>query len=257
MNTFVTDQNYILRLVTINVKGFVDILNSKKTKNKEMEDNKNNIIPYEIAKELKEIGFHVPVPHCFIHVNNETYELELFSYFLGSEGVLSEVYENEKNIREFDINFIRNESEVYFDYNQDIRKLLARIYNGEEYMNDEKSYNMNVNSYTYEKWTPEQEEENKILLPNYNDGDFDFTVYQDIVSAPLYQQVFEFFREKYHLSGCIDSGRDKNLIWYIYTISELTLSDSESEIYRIEKEVYSYEEAQLECLKMLIKLVKK
>lgn len=161
------------------------------------------IVKLETAKLLKEIGFNLPVPHCFIHDEGEEYYLELFSYFLGGEGHLSDVYNNEKEIRGFNRFGISNESETHFDYNQDIRKLLARFHNTVEYMNDPSSYNMNIDSHTYGYWDSEKEAQMKIELPNYNDGDFDFSVYQDVISAPTQALVQKFLRDTHNINVCI------------------------------------------------------
>lgn len=157
---------------------------------------RNLFLPYNLALLAKEKGFDEPTPHCYIHIGGEKYTLELFSFFLGGEGVLSEIYEDEKKERRFKIFDLNNEEYVYFNYNQDLRKLIARLYNGHEYMNDEKSYNMNIDSYTYEKWSVEEKAGKKLLLPNYNNGDFDFTVYSDVISAPLYQQIIDWILKK-------------------------------------------------------------
>lgn len=157
----------------------------------------NSIVDKETALRLRSLGFNEPVPHCYVHDKGDEYNLELFSFLLGGEGELTNVYEDEKEVRGLNIEKygVNNESEIYFDYNQDIRKLLARIYNGEEYMDDPKSYNMNIDSFTYGNWTYEETEKKKLELPNYNDGDFSFSVYQDVVSAPDYLQVQKWLRE--------------------------------------------------------------
>ena len=68
-----------------------------------------------------------------------------------------------------------------------------------------------------------------------------------IISAPLYQQAFRFFRDKYNI--------------YVKYIK----NDSESHIfsykmddacYKLASKRNNYEEAELECLKKLIKIVK-
>ena len=165
---------------------------------------KDKIITLETAKLAKETGFNYPVPHCYLHdydfeTDKYEYIISLFEYFLGSNGTSYEIYENVKNINFFNINCIQNENETYFDYNQDMRKILARIYNGEEWMNDPKSYNMNVDSFTYNNWTDDEKENNKILLPNYNDGDFDFTVYKDTISAPTQSMLQKYLREVHNV----------------------------------------------------------
>lgn len=74
-----------------------------------------------------------------------------------------------------------------------------------------------------------------------------------IVNAPLYQQTFRFFREKYKLDIMIpkcNSTRD-----YFFDISWFNkknkMKDFQSKDYK------TYEEAELECLKKLIELCKK
>jgi len=71
------------------------------------------------------------------------------------------------------------------------------------------------------------------------------------ISAPLYQQAFRWFREKYDLDSHI--SRDYSLReipkQYCYTINtEEGLEES--------KNFNTYEEAELECLRQLIEIVK-
>lgn len=203
------------------------------------------IVSYEQAIKLKELGFNEPTPHCYMHDRGEVYDLQLFHFFLGGSGYLAEVYEDEKKLRQFDDSFVQNESETYFDYNQDIRKLIARRYNGEEYMNDPKSFNMSMDSYTYEKLSYEELENLKMTLPNYNDGDFDFDVYRDVISAPSFSQAFKFFREKYNLHYAIHF--QSNLYF-------IEICNSEKYFTKLGENYYSYKEAELECLKHLIEI---
>ncbi len=158
------------------------------------------IIKFEIAKLAKEKGFDAPVPHCYCHNTWEDkpikYDLVLFNFLLGGEGLLSKVFEKEKTIRNFEISDIINESDVYFNYNQDIRRLITRIYNGEEFMDDEKCNNMSINSFTHANWSEEEAEKNKTVFPNYNDGDFDWDVYNDLVSAPTQAMLQRWLREE-------------------------------------------------------------
>ena len=73
--------------------------------------------------------------------------------------------------------------------------------------------------------------------------------------APLYQQVFRWFREKYDLFGCIDFHGCTPPHWFI-RIDEISKNDyifhSEDEDYKFN----NYEEAELECLKKLIEILK-
>ena len=63
--------------------------------------------------------------------------------------------------------------------------------------------------------------------------------------APLWQQAFDWFREKYNLHYIIY----KNINIDGYDFCEITTDSI------INKNTYSYEEARLECLKKLIKIV--
>lgn len=65
--------------------------------------------------------------------------------------------------------------------------------------------------------------------------------------APSFSQAFRFFREKYHLIGCIDFHASyKN---YMYNIKEFEYITHRT---RIE----TYEDAELECIKKLIEIAK-
>lgn len=87
--------------------------------------------------------------------------------------------------------------------------------------------------------------ENKVNYPNYP--------YQD-VEAPLYQQAFRWFREKYKLHSKIDI-QDVELNFYCYDILEVKEGRYNNDLH-IDMNFKSYEEAELACLKQLIKIVK-
>ena len=74
--------------------------------------------------------------------------------------------------------------------------------------------------------------------------------------APLYQQSFKFFREKYNLFGCIDLQISTPTHWYI-RIDDIIKNDY---IYHSEDdnlEFKTYEEAEFECLIKLIEIAKR
>ena len=78
--------------------------------------------------------------------------------------------------------------------------------------------------------------------------------YKEETQAPLYQQAFRWFREKYNIDFIIPptGGSDFKTIGYYYEIIvEIpTEPNIESETFK------TYEEAELECLRELIKTVK-
>jgi hypothetical protein len=68
-------------------------------------------------------------------------------------------------------------------------------------------------------------------------------------SAPLYQQAFRFFREDYKLFASIEYSTTAQTD-FVITINKKAVNDARDEEYK------TYEEAELECLKRLIEIVK-
>ena len=79
---------------------------------------------------------------------------------------------------------------------------------------------------------------------------------QDVIKAPLYQQAFRWFREKYDLFGCIDLHTSIPIHWYI-RIDDIIKNDYVYHSEDNDLKFKTYEEAELECLKRLIEIVKK
>ena len=79
-------------------------------------------------------------------------------------------------------------------------------------------------------------------------------------SAPLYQQVFRWFREKYNLRGFI--GFRPNVKQFDFHVYDMSLSGKEyvkqrtHEEFQKDPKVGTYEEAEIECIKELISIVK-
>ena len=70
-----------------------------------------------------------------------------------------------------------------------------------------------------------------------------------LTQAILYQQAFRWFREKYNLFGQVNIRT-----YYIYEISNDGIAIKMASQY--DKLLNTYEEAELECLKKLIELIK-
>ena len=97
-----------------------------------------------------------------------------------------------------------------------------------------------------------EEPTGEILLQNT-----DCKIYENrfLTKAPLYQQAFRWFREKYKLSSdiSIEVYRRRTEIPWMFSITYL----EEDAMYEHSKNTFStYEEAELECLKKLIEIVK-
>jgi hypothetical protein len=77
------------------------------------------------------------------------------------------------------------------------------------------------------------------------------TAHEGQILAPLYQQAFRWFREKYGLVGWVEGNEGKKI--FMYRIESPIDSDDQLNCYPFR----TYEEAELACLKNLIEIVKK
>ena len=78
--------------------------------------------------------------------------------------------------------------------------------------------------------------------------------YNGDVDAPLYQQVFRWFREKHHLIGGVEyiGGATPSTTWWdIYVVGHFNTDAS-----KMTMKYQPYEEAELACLRKLIEIVK-
>ena len=78
--------------------------------------------------------------------------------------------------------------------------------------------------------------------------------YVDGILAPTFSQAFRWFREKYHIIGEVklQGGKTTKTAWYDYVIySEIDWNDE-----NLSEQWKKHEEAELECLKKLIEIVK-
>jgi hypothetical protein len=101
------------------------------------------------------------------------------------------------------------------------------------------------------QWTTKEGTKfNSILLP-YG---IDEIMLSPFISAPLYQQAFRWFREKYNLQAnvCFDTeGGEPHYYFIIHIFKKKEWGyDDNISTYK------TYEEAELECLKKLIEIVK-
>ena len=78
-------------------------------------------------------------------------------------------------------------------------------------------------------------------------------IYDDLVSAPLYQQAFRWFREKYNMLSTVYSNASGFLYEWSDTIGGTHRGWSECEGPNNGGVWDTYEEAELACLKKLIK----
>ena len=81
------------------------------------------------------------------------------------------------------------------------------------------------------------------------DGDFYTVAVGKLLSAPLYQQAFRWFREKHKLHSTITSISQESWQWHITKPGE-----SLGKLYN--EDFYTYEEAESACLIKLIEICK-
>jgi hypothetical protein len=78
------------------------------------------------------------------------------------------------------------------------------------------------------------------------------TTSTEFISAPLYQQAFKFFREKFNLLGYVSEATITKGKVYMFCCNKRNDTLFED----IDSDFNTYEEAELECLKKLIEIVK-
>jgi len=81
----------------------------------------------------------------------------------------------------------------------------------------------------------------------------------NLISAPLYQQAFRWFRDNFNLEGIPFKNLKDNTFWNdnFKTAFYSIRGEYADVVYNtISEEIKSYEEAELECLKKLIEIVK-
>jgi len=83
----------------------------------------------------------------------------------------------------------------------------------------------------------------------YDEGGNLYTEMVEVLKAPLYQQAFRWFREKHNLVYTI--GHIGHTDSWTFATENLQVAGQEWS-----KHYSTYEEAELECLKQLIKVVK-
>ena len=76
----------------------------------------------------------------------------------------------------------------------------------------------------------------------------------NVITSPTFSQAFRWFREKYDLIVCNDYGNNEYFYWIISKDEKMFFNNEDEEgnvtTYK------TYEEAELECLKKLIEMVK-
>jgi len=99
-----------------------------------------------------------------------------------------------------------------------------------------------------------------MLNPNSEETElvFEFDQYikqtEITILAPIYQQAFRWFREKYELHSCIHSDYTWNISGGIWDLNEYKGSRYD---WDYSNNYSTYEEAELSCLEKLIEIVEK
>lgn len=98
----------------------------------------------------------------------------------------------------------------------------------------------------------------RIFFKKYQETTFVSQSYVEYINgvclAPTFSQAFRFFREKYELEPYI---RGRKSMGYEFIIGDVPIHNSRGKDSEFSKLIYNnYEEAELECLKKLIKIVK-
>jgi len=101
----------------------------------------------------------------------------------------------------------------------------------------------------YNNYKPKNNHPRGLVISGNQDHNIETEGDNLICSAPLYQQAFRWFREKYRLDGKPEYFLNN---FYCFIINDMKQEDTSRRLFT---EFPSYEEAELECLKKLIKIV--
>jgi len=96
------------------------------------------------------------------------------------------------------------------------------------------------------------------MKKKFNMGNYTTKHWKSTCLAPLYQQAFRWFREKYNICSWIERLYTEESIPYYRTTLEYK-KEASSKMHNLSvslKEYNTYEEAELACLDKLIELVK-
>lgn len=95
------------------------------------------------------------------------------------------------------------------------------------------------------------------VLRYYDDETKEFCDVMKIIKAPLYQQAFRFFREKYNIRGFITQKVAGDFGFEIYVPNkENPVGKPFNRIGEFTKHFKTYEEAQIACVRKLIEIAK-
>jgi len=97
--------------------------------------------------------------------------------------------------------------------------------------------------------------EDRELFPyTYYTGQFN-----DLILAPITQQAFKFFREKYNIHSYIEIEKGDNTYFYTIDLNELPKNKDkvvDGGFWEGGADDWNHEQAEIECIKELIKIVK-
>jgi hypothetical protein len=120
--------------------------------------------------------------------------------------------------------------------------ILTTLHLNTPYENEYNGYNQKIINDSSKRW----------VFTGYKNSVKDHN--NDILSAPTFSQVFRWFREKYKSHSRVDI-QDVELDWYSFEILEVRDGDYNNDLHT-DMNFKSHEEAELECLKKLIEIVK-
>lgn len=97
--------------------------------------------------------------------------------------------------------------------------------------------------------------QNNIVYDVMKNSDYNYSR-RDFISAPLYQQAFKFFRDKYNIDSEFYMNHEYGIKFYAYLLLELKGSVI-THLSGFSGRFETHEETQLECVKKLIEILKK
>ena len=234
-------------------------------------------IPHQESVELKELGFNEPcfgyrdgvnylmiksMPHCVISAPTFS---QAFRWFREKHGLKSWIEEHTENSYIYEIrphklaDYKEGEIYVYATYEETelacLKKLIKIVKNKyvmeKEFVPYEQSLalkELGFNEPCFGRYDGKGENKGKVWYEMPNQGQE--TIPVGDVLAPTFSRAFKWVREKYKLHSTITSISQESWQWHIQKPGQQL-----GKLY--DEDFYTYEEAELACLKKLIEIVKK
>ena len=224
----------------------------------------DRVVSFEIAKKLKDSGYHVPCSHCYIWFPgdpvDEEADLDLPQHYKGEWCIFynfifqeTEWKCNAMDWMELYVNKYHQQTDTntggytFVDWNMNIFEYAQEVECDDFKDEDPEGWKNRLETYKYLEWlytaTPDEieAEHSRVtdLLQWEQGDDWSFQYYQEFVSAPGYHEIIDWLREEHGITICIiPSMNDSGKSWQakIYGLEDDIVIERNN-YYQVEEEI--------------------